>query len=186
MAQLAKYAEEHKQEEEERLFTEYLENDKIKLAVTDDKSIGFRVPDTDTITVSRFPSNYNYNLYEDIDFDTLNGLEKDVIGIIEKQETILFWFRNRVANGWYAIQGWRENKIRPDFVVAKKKDDDKVEIAKVNVDTFPELAQQFSVRSIPALFLISDGKIVDRKIGVQSENDLKQLINSKSEVVVTD
>ncbi len=127
-AQLAKYTEEHKQAEEERLFAEYLENDKIKLAVTDDKSIGFRVPETDTITVSRFPSNYNYNLYEDIDFDTLNGLEKDVIGIIEKQETILFWFRNRVANGWYAIQGWRENKIRPDFVVAKKKDDDKVEI----------------------------------------------------------
>jgi len=120
-AQLVKYTEEHKQVEEERLFAKYLENDKIKLAVIDDKSIGFRFPDTDTITVSRFPSNYNYNLYEDIDFDTLNGLEKDVIGI-------LFWFRNRVANGWYAIQGWRENKIRPDFVVAKKKDEDKVEI----------------------------------------------------------
>lgn len=127
-AQLAKYTEDHKQTEEERLFTEYLKNDKIKLAVTDDKSVGFRVPESDTITVSRFPSNYMHNLYEDIDYDSLNSLEKEVIKIVEKQETILFWFRNRVSKGWYAIQGWRENKIYPDFIVAKKKDEDKVEI----------------------------------------------------------
>ena len=105
-----------------------MKNDKIKLAVTDDKSVGFRVPESDTITVSRFPSNYMHNLYEDIDYDSLNSLEKEVIKIVEKQETILFWFRNRVSKGWYAIQGWRENKIYPDFIVAKKKDEDKVEI----------------------------------------------------------
>ena len=55
-------------------------------------------------------------------------MEKKVIDILERQETTLFWFRNKVAKNWYAIQGWRENKIRPDFVVAKKKDEDKIEI----------------------------------------------------------
>ncbi len=127
-SQLAQYAEEHKQSEEERIFNEYLKSEQLKLAIIDDPKEGFRVPENDTITVSRIAPTLKHNLYEDVDFDNLNKLEKDVINILEKQETILFWFRNRVARGWYAIQGWRENKIRPDFVVAKKKDDSKVEI----------------------------------------------------------
>ena len=127
-SQLAQYAEQHKQLEEERIFNEYLESEQLKLAIIDDHKKGFRVPENDTITVSRFAPTLKHNLYEDVDFDNLNKLEKDVINILEKQDTILFWFRNRVARGWYAIQGWRENKIRPDFVVAKKKDDSKVEI----------------------------------------------------------
>lgn len=127
-SQLAQYAEEHKQAEEERIFNEYLSSERLKLAVTDDPNNGFRVPETDSITISRIAPTLRHNLYEDVDFDNLNKLEKDVINILERQETIMFWFRNRVARGWYAIQGWRENKIRPDFVVAKKKDDNKVEI----------------------------------------------------------
>lgn len=127
-SQLAQYTEEHKQAEEERIFNEYLSSEKLKLAVTDDPNNGFRVPETDSITVSRIAPTLRHNLYEDVDFDNLNKLEKDVVNILERQETIMFWFRNKVARGWYAIQGWRENKIRPDFVVAKKKDDNKVEI----------------------------------------------------------
>jgi type III restriction enzyme len=127
-SQLAQYAEEHKQAEEERIFNEYLSSERLKLAVTDDPNNGFRVPETDSITISRIAPTLRHNLYEDVDFDNLNKLERDVVNILERQETIMFWFRNRVARGWYAIQGWRENKIRPDFVVAKKKDDNKVEI----------------------------------------------------------
>ena len=127
-SQLAKYTGEHKQSEEERIFNDYLSSEKLKLAVTDNPNNGFRVPETDHITISRIAPTLRHNLYEDVDFDNLNKLERDVVNILERQETIMFWFRNRVARGWYAIQGWRENKIRPDFVVAKKKDDNKVEI----------------------------------------------------------
>ena len=127
-SQLVQHAEQYKQAEEERIFNEYLSSEKLKLAVTDDPNKGFRVPETDSITVSRLTPTLNHNLYEDVDYDNLNKLEKEVVNILERQETIMFWFRNRVARGWYAIQGWRENKIRPDFVVAKKKDDNRVEI----------------------------------------------------------
>ncbi len=41
-------------------------------------------------------------------------------------------------------------------------------IQKVNVDTVPELAQQFGVRSIPALFILKDGQIQDKMVGYQS------------------
>ena len=98
------------------------------MAITNDKNTGFRVPESDVITTTNIPNLYTLNLYDDVEVSTINTLEKKVIDILERQETTLFWFRNKVAKNWYAIQGWRENKIRPDFVVAKKKDEDKIEI----------------------------------------------------------
>ena len=47
-----------------------------------------------------------------------------------------------------------------------------VEIVKVNVDSVPSLAQEFAVRSIPTLVLISGGKEVDRMVGGRSASDL--------------
>ena len=49
-------------------------------------------------------------------------------------------------------------------------------IQKVNVDTFPELAQQFGVRSIPALFVLKDGKIEESLVGFQTESALENII----------
>ena len=48
--------------------------------------------------------------------------------ILDNQEKILWWFRNRIGKQWYAIQGWHQYKIRPDFVAAKKTDDGKLEL----------------------------------------------------------
>lgn len=127
-ALLVKYIEEYKQKREEEIFKEDVEAGKIKLAITNDKKIGFKVPNADVITTTNIPNFYEYNLYDDVEVSSLNTLEKRVVDILEKQETTLFWFRNRVAKNWYAIQGWRENKIRPDFVVAKKKGIDELEI----------------------------------------------------------
>lgn len=58
-----------------------------------------------------------------------------------------------------------------------KKFDGKVHIQKVNVDRFPVLAQKFGVRSIPALFLMQDKKILEKTQGYQSEAALEAMIN---------
>ncbi len=42
-------------------------------------------------------------------------------------------------------------------------------VAKVNVDDCPELAAQFGVSNIPALFILKDGKVVQQFVGVQSK-----------------
>jgi len=44
-----------------------------------------------------------------------------------------------------------------------------VELVKVNVDENPRVAQTFQVQSIPAVFAISDGKVVDQFIGALPE-----------------
>ncbi len=125
---LTQHIESYKQQKEEQIFKEALAKGKIKLAITNDKKTGFRVPESEVITTNSIPNLYNKNLYNDVEMATINSLEKKVISILEDQKTTLFWFRNKVAKNGYAIQGWRENKIRPDFVVAKKKDEDKIEI----------------------------------------------------------
>ncbi len=51
---------------------------------------------------------------------------------------------------------------------------DDFEIVKVDVDKNTELAQQFQVRSIPALFFIKEGKVVDKIQGLQQKSVLQK------------
>jgi putative thioredoxin len=44
-----------------------------------------------------------------------------------------------------------------------------VELAKVNIDENPRIAQTFGVQSIPAVFAIKEGKVVDQFIGALPE-----------------
>lgn len=53
---------------------------------------------------------------------------------------------------------------------------DNVKFAYVNVENNPELSQAFMVMSIPALFLVEDGKITARQVGALSKPQLKQFV----------
>jgi thioredoxin 1 len=54
----------------------------------------------------------------------------------------------------------------------------KVKIGKVNVDENPNLAAQFSVRSIPMLVFFKGGKVVDTVVGVQSKGALAAKVDA--------
>jgi len=54
----------------------------------------------------------------------------------------------------------------------------KAVIAKVNVDNSPDLASMYGIRSIPALVFFKGGEVVDHFIGVQSEDALRQKLDS--------
>jgi len=56
---------------------------------------------------------------------------------------------------------------------------EKALIAKVNVDDSPKLAQKFEVRSIPAIFILKNGKTVNQFIGLQDKGKLVQAINDE-------
>lgn len=58
-------------------------------------------------------------------------------------------------------------------------------IRKVNVDRFPSLAQKFSVRSIPALFLLKDQKILEKSQGYQSKAALQSMIKRNTGIAAT-
>src|ERR1700677_4458084 len=56
--------------------------------------------------------------------------------------------------------------------------DGAVELAKVNVDDNPRIAQSFSVQSIPAVFAIREGKVVDQFIGALPEPQVMAFIQN--------
>jgi thioredoxin 1 len=51
-------------------------------------------------------------------------------------------------------------------------------ISKINVDKSPELAAQFKVRSIPALFYFKNGEVVGTQNGVQSKAVMASYLKS--------
>jgi putative thioredoxin len=69
--------------------------------------------------------------------------------------------------------------------------DGAVELAKVNIDDNPRIAQSFGVQSIPAVFAIAGGKVVDQFIGAVPEQEVAAFVQkllpalSEADVLVT-
>ena len=55
-----------------------------------------------------------------------------------------------------------------------------VRLVKINIDENPQLAQQFRVQSIPAVFAFKDGQPVDGFVGVQPESAIRALVERLS------
>ncbi len=53
---------------------------------------------------------------------------------------------------------------------------DAIEIVKVNVDEYPEIARKYGVMSIPCLILFDEGKEVKRNIGFLPLEKVKEFI----------
>lgn len=53
-------------------------------------------------------------------------------------------------------------------------------IGKVNVDEERELAQKFGVMSIPSVFVLKGGKVVDSAVGVRNQSHYKEMIEKAS------
>ena len=51
-----------------------------------------------------------------------------------------------------------------------------VELAKVNVDENPQISQAFQVQSIPAVYAMKDGQVVDGFMGAQPESEVVALV----------
>lgn len=51
-----------------------------------------------------------------------------------------------------------------------------VELAKIDVDTNPRVAQAFAVQSIPAVFALRDGQVVDHFVGALPEAAVREFV----------
>ena len=49
-------------------------------------------------------------------------------------------------------------------------------VGKVNVDEQPELAASFSVMSIPSLFVLKDGKVVNSSVGAKPKTQILEML----------
>ena len=54
----------------------------------------------------------------------------------------------------------------------------KIAVKKINIDDNPSAPANFGIRSIPTVMIFKNGAVADTKIGLSSEADLKDWVNS--------
>ncbi len=126
--EIVKRLEEDKEKQEKEIFDKSVKNKKLRLVVSADEKIGYSLPKESEV----YPDEYNLfsnNLFEKSDRLSMNDLEARVANLVDKKEDVLWWVRNMAEKkSWYAVNGWKKGKIRPDFVVAKKGKSDSLEL----------------------------------------------------------
>lgn len=55
---------------------------------------------------------------------------------------------------------------------------DDINLVQINIDGNDELTNYFNIRSVPTILFVRNGEIITRKIGLQSEDKLLQMIHS--------
>jgi len=67
--------------------------------------------------------------------------------------------------------------VGPTIEKLAKDYEGKAVVGKVNVDEEQSLAEQFKVMSIPSLFILKNGEVVEKLVGARSAEELAALID---------
>ena len=67
----------------------------------------------------------------------------------------------------------------PIFEKVSKELEGKAGFVKVSVEEAQEIAQEYEVRSIPAIKVFKDGEVVDEAMGMLPEDALKNMVEGK-------
>ncbi len=67
--------------------------------------------------------------------------------------------------------------LGPTFERLAEKYCAQVTFAKINVDELPDIANKFAIRSIPTLILLKNGNVVEKLVGLRSEQELAQMLS---------
>ncbi|MFH1095582.1 MAG: thioredoxin [Candidatus Micrarchaeota archaeon] len=91
-------------------------------------------------------------------------------------------FKSHIAKGWALVDFWAPwcgpCKALGPVIDELSKETKGVKFGKVNVDEQNELAEQFSVTSIPTVILFKDGKVADQRVGAGTKAAMKSWIDS--------
>ena len=118
--ELRKQLEAEKERLAERIFRSMLEKDELRFLIIGNnldwsfpKSIAVK-PTAKTLT-RKDGRQLEMSLFEFAPEEDFNETEKAVAWYLENQHRLFFWYRNRTRHD-YAIQGWRQHRIYPDFI----------------------------------------------------------------------
>lgn len=93
-------------------------------------------------------------------------------------------FDTTISKGLHLVDFWAAwcgpCKMQTPILEELEKDfkEDVLQISKVNVDDYPEIAGRFGIQSIPTLLVFSDGKLEKQLVGVHMKPQLIKELNS--------
>jgi len=126
--ELVKRISQEKEKQEKNIFNLLVKEKKLILGVSEENDIGYLLPKEYEVYPEGIET-FRLNLFEKSDVLSMNHLERKIANLIDNKESVLWWVRNIVeSKKWYAIRGWRKGKILPDFIVAKKKENNSLEL----------------------------------------------------------
>jgi type III restriction enzyme len=110
----------------EAVFKSMIKNKKICFFLITDKG-GFTLPSRINVKsnkqlVRSDNTPIQRSLFDYVPEENINELEKTVAIYLDEQEKLLWWYRN-MSRQDYHIQGWKRNKIYPDFIAAEVSDE---------------------------------------------------------------
>ena len=92
-------------------------------------------------------------------------------------------FEEKVLNSSYPVicDFWAEwcgpcKQITPILEELSKEFNNKITIAKINIDNNPEIPSQYNIMSIPTLLLFKEGKLISNQVGLQEKITLSNWI----------
>jgi len=110
----------------ERIFRDLINKKKLWFFLLSDKG-GYELPPSVKVKKSSRKlikddhSEVQRSLFDYVPEEEFNEMEKSIAIYLDEQEKLLWWYRNLSRQDYY-IQGWRKNKIYPDFIFTKADD----------------------------------------------------------------
>jgi len=104
----------------EAAFGRLYDNDRLRFFLECKEGV-FEIPSEWTSPVTTRLQRHDGNdlersLWDYVDASSFNDFEKAIALCLDKDENVLWWYRNLIGREHFAIQGPRREKIRPDFV----------------------------------------------------------------------
>ena len=93
---------------------------KKKLEVKFNKDEGWELPHENEYDSTLAYHEYQRSLFEKVDTNKDNNLEQQAIGDFDQADAVAWWYRSiaRDKEHGYFIQGWKRDKVYPDFLLA--------------------------------------------------------------------
>ena len=134
--ELKKHLEKERDIAAEKVFKELVSSKKLHFFLITDKG-GFKIPPRIKVRSNKQlirddNTPIQRSLFDIVPEENINELEKSVAIYLDKQEKLLWWYRN-MSKQDYHIQGWKKNKIYPDFIASEINTEDKTDYGNVYV-----------------------------------------------------
>ncbi|PCH68924.1 MAG: restriction endonuclease subunit R [Bacteroidetes bacterium] len=134
--ELKKVLEKERNRLAEEVFIKLIKNKKLCFFLITDKG-GFKIPPRIKVRSNKQlvrddNTPVQKNLFDYVPEENVNELERAVAIYLDQQENLLWWYRN-MSKQDYHIQGWKKNKIYPDFIASKINKENKNEYGEVYV-----------------------------------------------------